>query len=180
MRLSLVVFCAALAVLVNPAAAQWAAWDYDFDEEKKTWKEIEAKIPPYPQTRNLLHLASGASANRFYIDAESVLLGEDGVVRYTAVMRTAGGATNVSFEGIRCETREHKLYALGRSDGSWVRARDTKWKYIELREIAPYHHMLWREYFCVSPRQPATARQAIEALKRGGVRDVSSEGRERP
>ena len=180
MRVSLFLSLAALAVLINPAAAQWAAWDYEFDEEKKSWKEIEAKMPPYPQSRNLLHLVSGASLNRFYIDTESVSLGEDGVMRYTAVVRTAGGASNVSFEGIRCDTREHKVYALGRSDGSWVRARDTKWKYIELRDIAPYHHMLWREYFCVSRRQPATVRQAIDALKRSSVHDVSSEGRTRP
>ena len=32
----------------------------------------------------------------------------DGVVRYTLVTRTAGGATNVTYEGIRCEGRGHR------------------------------------------------------------------------
>lgn len=171
-------FLGAFLVLANPAAAQWAGWDYEFDEEKKSWKEIESKIPPFPQERNLAQVQGSGSANRFYVDTASVSLGEDGVVRYAAVVKAAGGATNVTFEGIRCATAEHKLYALGRNDGSWVRARDTKWKRIELRETMPYHHLLWGEYFCVSRHNPLTARQAVDALKRGGARPPSTEGRD--
>ena len=150
------------------AGAQWGAWENDFDDDKKAWKEIEAQIPPYPQPKNLVLLDAGsATPHKFYIDTASISVGEDGVVRYTTVLKTAGGATNVSFEGMRCATREQKLYALGRSDGSWVRARDPKWERILMRDLKPHHWVLYREFFCPSPSIPTPPRQAIDALRRG-------------
>jgi hypothetical protein len=149
-------------------AAQWGTWEHDFDEEKKNWKEIEAQIPAYPQTKNLVLLEAGsATSHKFYIDTASISLGEDGVVRYTTVVKTGGGATNVTFEGMRCETREQKLYALGRSDGTWVRARDPKWQRILLRDLTPHHWTLYREFFCPERSIPTPPKQAIQALKRG-------------
>ena len=88
-------------------------------------------------------------------------------MRYTTVIKTAGGATNVTFEGMRCETREGKLYALGRGDGSWVRARDPKWQRILLRDLTPHRYVLYREYFCPSPAMPTAPKIAIDALRRG-------------
>ncbi|MCW5605336.1 MAG: hypothetical protein KIT18_12415, partial [Burkholderiales bacterium] len=95
--------CGLLAALVSvPAAGQWAGWDYDFDQEKKPWAEIVTQIPAYPKSENLLPFDAGsATSHRFFIDAASISVGEDGVIRYTLMIRTAGGATNVSFEGIR-------------------------------------------------------------------------------
>ena len=170
----------ALALIPGVALAQWAGWDYEFDEEKKSWKEIEAKIPPYPSPKNLLYLEASTGGHRLYIDANSVSRGEDGVMRYTAVVKTSGGATNVSFEGIRCETREQKTYALGHSDGSWARARNPQWRRIELREILPYHYVLYREYFCLSKARLPTAREAVDALKQNRSFVHSEEGRQRP
>jgi hypothetical protein len=170
----------ALAFIPGVALAQWAGWDYDFDEEKKSWKEIEAQIPPYPSPKNLLYLEAGGGGHRLYIDANSVSRGEDGVMRYTAVVKASGGATNVSFEGMRCETREQKTYALGHSDGSWARARSPQWRRIELREILPYHYVLYREYFCPSRTRPPTAWEAVDALKQSRSIFHSEEGRQRP
>lgn len=158
-----VVFC-----LTAQAHAQWRGWDTDFDEETKSWNEMQAQIPPYPKAQNLILLeAGGATSHKFYVDAASVSLGEDGVVRYTTVVKTAGGATNVAFEGMRCETREGKLYALGHSDGTWARARDPKWHRIVLRDLKPHHYVLYREYFCPSPARPTPPKVAVEALRRG-------------
>ena len=167
MRLRLLLVTAALATALQ-AHAQWKGWDTDFDEEVKSWKEIQAKIPAYPKSQNLILLEAGSeTAHKFYVDAASVSLGEDGVVRYTTLIKTAGGATNVTFEGMRCETREGKLYALGRSDGTWVRARDPKWQRILLRDLKPHHYVLYREFFCPSPSIPTPPKVAIEALRRG-------------
>jgi len=149
-------------------AAQWGAWETDFDEDKKAWKEIEAQIPAYPQPKNLALVDGGsATAHKFYVDTASITVGEDGVVRYTSVVKTSGGATNVTFEGMRCSTREQKLYALGRSDGSWVRARTSKWQRIMLRDLTPHHWTLYREFFCPQPSIPTPPKQAVDALKRG-------------
>lgn len=168
MRRSALVFFVGLVVPSVACSAQWEGWDADFDEGKKSWREIQAQIPPYPKGENLVLVEAGsASLHRFYIDAHSVSLGEDGVTRYTVIVKTAGGATNVTFEGMRCETRERKLYALGRSDGSWVRARDPQWTRITFRELAPHHFALYRDYFCPERTLPTPPKQAVDALKRG-------------
>ena len=180
MRAKALAAAAALALAPALAFAQWAGWDYDFDEEKKPWKEIEAKIPSYPADQNLVYLEGGPTNHRFYVDANSISLGEDGVMRYSTVLRASGGATNVTFEGMRCETRERKLYAIGRKDGSWVRARDARWKRIEIGEIMPYHYVLYRDYFCPAKHRPATVRQALDALRRTGAAGRPGEGRDLP
>ena len=161
------------ALLVSPAAfgalaTEWAGWEYDFDEEQKSWKEIQAQIPAFPKEQNLILLEAGSeTAHRFYVDAASVSVGADGVVRYTTVIKTTGGARNVTFEGMRCETREGKLYALGRTDGTWSRARNPRWQRIVLRDLTPHHYVLYREYFCPSPARATAPKLAVEALRRG-------------
>ena len=157
-----------LAACAKPAAEQWGGWDAEFDEEKKSWKEIQAQIPRYPQAGNLVPVDTGSYvAHRFYVDAESISRGEDGVMRYTAVLKASGGASNVTFEGIRCETRENKVYALGRDDGTWVRARDPKWSRIGYNEAAPHRGVLYREYFCFSRHDLPAVNDVVGALKRG-------------
>jgi hypothetical protein len=157
-----------LAAAALPAAGQWAGWDNDFDEEKKSWKEIQAQIPPYPQPANLVALeVGGAVVHRFYIDTGSLSRGEDGVMRFTAVIKAAGGASNVTFEGMRCETRERKVYALGRNDGTWVRARDPKWTRVVASEATPHYGMLFRDYFCPSRVNLPHPKEVAAALKRG-------------
>lgn len=161
----------AAALLTAAAVAhaqQISNWEFDFDEGKKTWEEIQAQIPAYPKGDALVQVQAGnLDSHKFYLDPNSLALGADGVMRYTAVVKTTGGATNVSYEGIRCETRERKLYAIGRSDGSWVRARDPKWQRIELRTLTPHYYVLYRDYFCPARTVPTPPKQALEALKRG-------------
>ena len=167
----------AVAHFTGPARAQWRQWDADFDEDKKPWKEIEARIPAYPRADNLLPFdGGGVSPHRFYIDAQSLSIGEDGVVRYTLVIKTAGGATNVSYEGIRCEERHQKYYATGRTDGTWVRARNPQWRRIELQELNRHHNVLVQDYLCAGPRRRqtvSTAREIVQYLKYGPPPETS-------
>lgn len=154
-------------LLAAPVHAQWREWDSDFDEDKKPWKEIEAKIPAYPKPENLLPFeGGGASPHRFFIDAQSLSIGDDEVVRYTLVVRTAGGATNVSFEGIRCELRQQKYYATGRANGTWERARYPQWRRIELREVNRHHNVLFQDYLCSGVSRKEAASSVKEVLQR--------------
>jgi hypothetical protein len=168
MRFRIALFLLAFAASTLPAGAQWQEWEADFDEDKKSWKEIEVLIPSYPQPENLVRVQTGsATSHQFYIDAKSVSLGDDGVVRYTVVVKTGGGATNVTFEGMRCQTRQRKLYAVGHTDQTWARARDPRWQRVTLRDLTPHHHTLYHDYFCPAPTRPTPPRQALDALKRG-------------
>jgi hypothetical protein len=60
------------------------------------------------------------------------------VVRYTVVVKSPAGAETVSFEGMRCESGERKLYAFGRADGQgggeWSRNRYARWDVIKGRQ----------------------------------------------
>lgn len=161
------------------ASGQWAGWDYDFDEEKKAWKEIQAQIPRYPQPANLAPLeTSRALGHSYYVDTASISRGEDGVMRYTAVIKAAGGASNVTFEGMRCETRERKVYALGRNDGTWVRARDPKWTPVVASEATPHYGMLFRDYLCPSRFSLPAPKDVASALKRGQPLNPNADSRE--
>lgn len=161
-------FFTTVCLLPLTVAAQWRLFESDFDDEQKAWKEIESKLPPYPKAENLIPFEGGAaSAHQFFIDAASISVGEDGVVRYTLFVKTAGGAANVSFEGIRCETREQKYYAIGRGDGSWSRARNPQWRRIEYREINRHHGVLYADFFCKGKFPVRSAQDAINALKAG-------------
>jgi len=159
---------AAFATFGASAQEQWSKWDVDFDEDKKPWKEIEARIPSYPKPENLISFEAGKTGgHRYFIDAQSLSLGEDDVVRYVLVVKAAGGATNVTFEGIRCELRQQKFYAIGQANGNWTRARNPQWRQIGAQETSQ-HGTLLNEYFCADRSHPATPEQAIRRLKHSG------------
>ncbi len=129
----------------------------DMEEEAgaKAWVELEVKPPAYPQPANLMPFEAGAaSSNRFFIDAQSIAIGSDGVVRYTLVIKGSGGGENVSYEGIRCETREQKYYAFGRRGGTWSDARSGEWRRIEYKDINRQHGVLYADYFCFDWKRP--------------------------
>lgn len=159
-------------ILTGPAHAQtpWADWDYTFDREITPWAEVQSQLPPYPVEENMISLDIGAATqHRFFVDAKSVSVGKDGVVRYTFVIKTSGGATNVSYEGIRCESREQKYYAIGQKGGAWSRARNPQWRRIEYREISPYHFTL-ADFACRGKFIAGNAEEIVAALRRGPQR----------
>jgi hypothetical protein len=144
----------------------WGKFDYDFEE--KPWVELEAKLPPTPKPENLLPFyVSASTENQFFVDSASISVGEDGVVRYTLLIKSATGANNVSYEGMRCSSAEFKRYAFGRNDGSWGKARNSKWEDIRYRDINRQHHMLYDDFFCPRGFAVKSTMEAINALKRG-------------
>ena len=87
--------------------------------EEKVFKEDALNLPAYPDDAALIEFrARGHSKNRFYVDRNSVSLGADRVVRYTAVIKSPSGAANVSYEALRCKTTEYKVYAYGTRKGT--------------------------------------------------------------
>jgi hypothetical protein len=150
-------------------AAQPAGFDQEFEAEERPWREIEVPIPAYPRPENLIQFdAGGVTSHRHYIDTASVSVDPDGVVRYSLVARSAQGAENVSYEGIRCATRERRLYAFGRRDGSWSRARSSGWERIEAN-VGQFRQqmMLYRDFFCPEGGIARHRDEVLDALRRG-------------
>ena len=118
--------------------------------EEKPFKEDALNLPAYPDDAALIEVRPrGHSQNRFYVDRNSVSLGADWVVRYTAVIKSPSGAANVSYEGMRCKTSEYKVYAYGTRDGAWANAREPKWQDID-GTTANFRYSLWVDYLCDS------------------------------
>lgn len=126
-------------------------------------------LPASPRAENLIEFyVSAATRNHFFIDSLSLSVGADGVIRYVLVVKTVGGATNTSFEGIRCSTGEYRLYATGRGDGSWTRAQLSAWRPIENQSANGDHAALSRDYFCPDGFPVADAAAGRAALHTGG------------
>lgn len=139
------------------------------DGDPKKWEELEVLLPPVPKEQDLVgFFVSSATDNRFFVDSASVSVGPDGVVRYALVVLAASGVRNVSFEGMRCETRERRLYALGRSDGAWSMSRNQRWERLREGGANRQHAALFQEYFCPGGVIVRNASEAIDALRRGG------------
>ena len=171
MRLSAVCIALALAGCgTSPAPGAKSDWEKANEEKLAAADKAAAvnEIPPPPGKRGELiqFEVLGAGGFRFFVDARSVAVDEEGVVRYVLVARSSDGVDNVSFEGMRCSTNEHRIYALQRN-GAWV-GRPTDWRTMDLRSVQRWHHELSTNYFCPQ-RQPITsASEGVTALRMGG------------
>lgn len=152
------------SVLAEPAK-EWTKFDFEFDQDKP-WVELQAQLPAYPKEENYLpFFVSATAVNQFFIDALSLSIGEDGVVRYTLIVKSPQGAANVSFEGLRCASGERKLYAFGRSDGVWSKARASKWEDIQYKDINRHHHMLHDDFLCIGHTPAKSVKDIVKTLK---------------
>lgn len=157
------VLCLCLPLLAH---AEWGEFELEFEQDKP-WAEVAAKLPPYPRPENLVPFeVSSATRNRHFVDAESVSVGADKVVRYTVVIEAAGGARNVLYEGLRCEAGERRLYAYGHPDGSWSKARNAGWENIKFRSLLSYRKALFEDHFCPDGIRVKDGKEAVRNLRR--------------
>lgn len=147
------------------------------EAEKPEWVEESIAPPAYPKDEDLIPVEMAASSNRFFVDAKSLNLGADGVMRYTMLIRSSGGALNVTFEGIRCGTREKKLFALGRKDGTWGAARSSKWTAVTESGTRTYQTVLMKDFFCPREASVKTTEEAVSALRAGFHPKVQSKAK---
>lgn len=146
---------------------------YEYEEsedDKKVWQEEAIKPPAAPDMDKLMPFeVSVANDNRFLVDPASVSVGKDGVVRFTVVIESSGART-INYEGLRCSTRERRLYAFGQPDGSWIESKGASWILMHKQQhkmINAYPAVLADEYFCIDREPPKDAAAAIQRLRLG-------------
>ena len=113
-----------LLLAASLAQAQLAPVDPD-------WREVEAPPPPAVSLDGLIAIEMPRSTLRFGVMPGSVALGSDGIVRYVVVASSASGVVNGLYEGIRCGTGEHKVYARHNPGSGWVVAKDAQWQPVQ-------------------------------------------------
>ncbi len=158
---------AVFGLLSSPSSSVAAEFDNEYDE--KPWAEVEVHLPSFPEAGNLIPFRVGAiSDTKFFVDAQSLSYGTDGVLRFTLEVVSPSGAKNVSYEGMRCATGERRFYAFGRADGTWSKARGNQW--VKISGTSNNHHVeLFTNYFC-PPGSPAVSsvEEAQGVLRHGG------------
>ena len=165
-RLPAFVFLPLLALLSFSAFGASDPFDDEFDE--KPWAEIEVQLPAFPKEEDLIPFRVGAIRDRqFMVDVASFSIGSDDVIRFTVVVISPVGARNISYEGLRCAPGERRLYAFGRSDRTWSKARSNNWTKIR-GDGNQYPVALFVDYFCsIGERTIMTPGDAVRVLRYG-------------
>jgi hypothetical protein len=142
--------------------------DWERQTQKAPAADEQIDPPPYPKGARLLEFGVlDAGGFHFFVDGATLSVGKDGVVRYVLVARSPEGAQNVSYEGIRCASAEHRTYAFGRPDGSWSASR-AGWRPLDAPSAQRRHTTLYREYFCPQNEPIRDAAEGVRALEQGG------------
>ena len=164
--------CAALCLAASNAVT---AGIEDLDDEEvfdrgkeipeSGWQEDTVVMPPYPPADDLIavDLALPDFPFTLLIDRNSLSVGKDRVIRYTAVLRSRNGVENVSYEGIRCKHSQVQRYAYG-SGGRFRPVRNRDWRFIRKDGQDRFRTELVERYFCPLPLGD-TESQILDKLK---------------
>jgi CNP1-like family protein len=142
-------------------------WERANEERLKQSGERLVAPPPLERSRLVevkLHVSAGTDF-RHYVDWGSVSIGQDRIVRYVLVARSASGAENVSFEGIRCQG-EYRVYAVGGPGGGWA-GQPSEWRPIP-RNVNSSQAALAKQYFCPGRAAIRTSAEGQQAVRAGG------------
>ena len=115
----------AVGLSLCAAGSVWA----QFAADDPDWKESEAPLPPAFNAGKLIQFEVSPTSSLVYgVDPASIRISQrDGVVRYVIVARSANGASNVMYEGLRCSTGQVKTYARHSESGGWKNVDKVEW-----------------------------------------------------
>ncbi|RRQ21115.1 hypothetical protein D6C00_03495 [Thiohalobacter thiocyanaticus] len=163
---------AVLALLLAGGLAPAQAVDEDVypqheyvgpDDDDK-WQELETRLPAFPDPGQFRALPSQLPDTRLEIqlDPDSIRVDEDGVIRYLLRIQSPGGAGNLFYEGLRCETGEYRTYAYATSGDSWQRMRGADWQGLNSGGTARYRRFLHQHYFC----EPTEGSLSVDEIRK--------------
>ena len=149
--------------------------DYQENEgvEDFVWKEGSNNLPDYPQNNDLLEVSGPPTYQnyQYLIDEKSLVVGQDGVVRYSIVIRSSGGSDNVLYDGLRCTTNQIKNYAYGAADmdgkKKFIQKKNAAWRNFRSTGVTAYGSILAANYFCDLNGMLLKRQEIIQNIKYG-------------
>lgn len=143
--------------------------------ETAAWREQAVSLPDYPKDEDLLDARLGRPTQgyRYLIDGRSLSVGQDGVIRYTVVLAASGGTRTVRHEGLRCATREARLYGYGTGGQRLQAAGSSAWEPLASRGPDAYRSDLADFYFCTFQGYPKDV-DVIRSRLASGQPDTSA------
>lgn len=113
------------------------------------WTEEAAPTPPEFSKDRVIPLDMPPYVSvKVGIDPQTIAVGNDGVVRYVAVMTNASGTMNASFEGIRCASGQFKTYARYSASGTWSIVSEPQWRDLTDNLPSKHAHVFARQAAC--------------------------------
>jgi hypothetical protein len=150
-----------------------ASTDRDDVEDPEPWKELNFELPPYPQDSDLMEFQVDKPDSQFkyFVDGKNIQLGDDGVVRLTLVIKSRTGAANVSYEGLRCDIRQFKVYAYG-VRGAFKLVKGAEWEKLKQTGYDRYRLDLRDFYLCqMEEHRPLEIDNMLHRLREGPPRN---------
>lgn len=146
--------------------------------EPEAWKETASvQPPPWPNDADLVEfrISDRTSPFRHYIDTKSLSVDAQQIVRYTVVVKSSSGGSNVAYEGMRCTPNgSFRTYAYG-SGGRFQPSGGADWRAVNANGVPSYVRDLHRFYLCVPLKfEPRPVKEMPRVLSgRGSARDNS-------
>jgi hypothetical protein len=151
------------AFAYNPLAKEESN---DYTPPSEGWQERAVEIPQGFDPDDLQTFTLRGRQDRFEyaIERSSLQVEQDGVIRFLLVIRSAQGAVNSSYEGLRCGHRLVKVYAYGSGSGL-IPLTTPEWQEIP-KESSGYQAILYDDLLCnLSTGQPNPPDAVIQAMR---------------
>lgn len=134
-------------------------------QDLQEWQEGSYTIPPYPQQPDWVGFYVPLKDNfKFYVDAKTLSIGSDGVIRFILRAVSASGAENISYEGFQCPNRSMRTYAFGDAvDKMWIESTRAVWNRMNRDDQV---RMRLAEDLCPDWNPPVDADMAIKRIKK--------------
>lgn len=133
------------------------------------FKEGATKMPLNPPNKNALQpfYVSQTTIFKFAVDTDSILIGNDGVTRFTVVLISPNGNNQIQYEGIRCNSFQWRLYGTF-ENGSWKENPLSSWKNIQDNVPNRYQAALAQGAFCDFSTQEKDIKVILQSLNPNG------------
>lgn len=140
--------------------------DENDPDAPRVWMDAEIQIPESPPSTELKpFFVSNHTPLTFAIDAQSLSIGKDDVIRYVLVITSPSGAKQVNYEGLRCEKYEWRLYATLQAEGKWARTPNSRWQVVKSNTYNRYHAALIQDAFCENAIPRRDSKEILRLLK---------------
>jgi hypothetical protein len=148
------------------ATCAWAAVAQNIVDNPDWVEEAVTEAPTFSLNRLIAIEMPPYVSLKVGVDPATIMVGNDGVVRYVVVMTNATGSVNAVYEGIRCVTSEVKTYARQMTGGQWTKVASPQWTAVNDNMPSRHAYAIARQGACDARSAPGR-RAIIDALKNG-------------
>ena len=145
------------------------------------FKEGATAMPLNPPNKSTIQpfYVSSQTIFKFAVDTDSILIGNDGITRYTVILTSPNGNTQTQYEGIRCDSFQWRLYGTF-ENGAWKENPLSTWRAIQDHTPNRYQAALAQGALCNFNTQEKNLKTVIQSLNpnafTGGTKPTNSFG----